>query len=135
MKKLTCLLLTLLMCVMALPAIALTVPASTSYLPDMPSMPNCPEIIRVQKEGSSVTITLDRALPSESLVMAWLLYADYSHCFLDTHPGEGNTYTANGLSLGDEWAGFDIAWVSGDVNAMAHYNAAGGLEKIGRAHV
>lgn len=132
MKKLTCLLLTLLMCVMALPAIALTVPASTSYLPDMPSMPDCPEIIRVQKEGASVTITLDRALPSESLVMAWILDADYSRYCVNGHPGAGSTYTASSLSLGDEWAGFDIAWVSGDVNAVAHYNAAGGLESVTR---
>lgn len=132
LKKLLCLTLALLMCLASFPALALTIPASTSSLPDMLSMPDCPEIIRVQKDGSSVTITLDRALPSESMVLAWILDGDYTHYWADGRPGEDSTYTASGLSAGAEWMGFDIAWVSGDVNAVAHYNAAGGLESVTR---
>lgn len=132
LKKLLCLALALLMCTLALPALALTIPTSTSSLPDMLFMPDCPEIIRVQKDGASATVTLDRPLPSESQVLAWILDADYTHYWVDGRPGEGSTYTASGLPAGAEWMGFDIAWVSGDVNAIAHYNAAGGLESVTR---
>lgn len=132
LKKLSCICLAMMLCLLALPAMALSVPQSTSKLPDMPAMPECPEIIRVQKAENSVTITLDRALPDNAQVTAWIRDADYSQYFYPAHPGENNTYTATVLTTGGEWTGFDILWYSGDVRAEAHYNAAGGLKNVTR---
>ncbi len=130
MKKLLCLCLAMLL--FALPALAEKyVPASTSKLPDMLSAPDAPQIIRVQKSGDSVAITLDRELPRESLVTA--LGRDYNHQLanISMDPG-GRVYTASGLPAGGYWMGFEIAWVDGNVNALARYNSAGGLEETVR---
>lgn len=134
MKKLLCLTLALLMCLASFPALALSIPASTSSLPDVLSMPDCPEIIRVQKDDASVTITLDRALPDNAQVTAWLRSADHCHYFYFAESGDGNTYTATAPvpTPGDEWESFDIFWHSSNVNAVAHYNTAGGLESVTR---
>lgn len=131
MKKLFCLLMILMM-ICSFAAAERYVPTSSTQLPDMLSAPECPQIIRVQRTADSVTITLDRALPDKCFVIAWIRDADYTNYFATALPGEGSTYTADGLPQGGEWTGFDIDWLSGDVNASAHYNAAGGLETVTR---
>ena len=133
MKKLLCLCLATLLC-LSCAAAEKYVPTSTTKLPDMLSAPKCPEIIRVQKTGDSVTITLAEPLPENGEVIAWLRDADHCHYFYFAEPGDGNTYTATAPvpMSGDEWERFDIWWHSGNVNAEAHYNAAGGLESVTR---
>ena len=132
MKKLSLLVLTLVLCLMTATALAADVPSSTSKLPDMPAMPESPQIVRVQKNGDTLTITLDRALPAESLVTMRGVGADGRKAEINAQPGEGNVYTAAGLPEGGQWLGVDIAWVDGDVNAVAHYNHAGGLDRVTR---
>ncbi len=129
MKKLLCLCLAALLCLSCATA-EKYVPTSSTRLPDMLSAPQCPEIVRVQTAEDSVTITLAEPLPEKALVTAWIRDAEYTHYFATALPGESNTYTADGLPLGGEWTGFDIDWLSGDVNACAHYNAGGGLESV-----
>lgn len=131
MKKLLCMLLAMLLC-LSCAAAEVYVPTSSTKLPDMLSAPECPEIIRVQKTSDSVTITLAGPLPDSAQVTAWLRDADYCHYFYLAEPGEDNIYTATVPvpTPGDEWESFDISWHSGNVNAEAHYNAAGGLESV-----
>lgn len=133
MKKLLCLCLAALLC-LSCAAAEKYVPTSSTRLPDMLSAPECPEIIRVQKTADSVTITLAEPLPDSAQVFAWLRDADHCHYFFFAEPGEGNTYTAVAPvpAAGDVWESFDISWHSGNVNAEAHYNAAGGLESVTR---
>ncbi len=134
MKKLFCLCLTMALCMLSATAFAAYVPTSTSKLPNMFKAPEAPKIIRVQKAEDSVTITLTEALPENALVFAWLRDADYSHHAFLAKPSEENTYIAivPVPTSGNEWTDFEIFWRSGDVNAKAHYNAAGGLETVAR---
>lgn len=133
MKKLLCLCLAALLCLSCAAAEAY-IPTSSTKLPDMLSAPECPEIIRVQKTADSVTITLANPLPDSAQVFTWLRDADHCHYFFFAEPGEGNTYTAVAPVpvAGDVWESFDISWHAGNVNADAHYNAAGGLETVTR---
>ena len=133
MKKLFCMLLATLM-LLSFASAEKYVPTSSTKLPDMLSAPECPEIIRVQKTADAVTVTLAEPLPENGQVIAWLRDADYSHYFYFAEPGEGYTYTAVAPvpAAGDIWESFDISWHAGNVNAEAHYNAAGGLESVTR---
>lgn len=130
MKKLLSLVLVLLL--MMTTASALDVPRTTTNLPNMFHAPDAPQIIRVQKDDAAVTITLDRELPEESLVTMLGLDADCRLVSINAVPDGDNTHTAVGLPEGGQWTGFEIAWVDGDINAMARYNAAGGLESSTR---
>lgn len=132
MKKFICLCAAILLCLSTAMAASLYVPKSSGSLPDMPAMPECPEIVRVQTTEDSVTITLTQPLPDNAQVTAWLRDADYCHYFYFAEPGDGNTYTATAPvpMPGDEWMNFDIFWYSGNVRAEAHYNAAGGLKNV-----
>lgn len=130
MKKLFSLFLAVMLCLLAATAFADDVPRSTSKLPAMQKFPDVPQIIRVQKSGDAVTITLDRALPSESLVTAVGLDAKCRIVSVNAAPGEGNTHTASGLPQGGQWDGFEIAWVDGKTNALAVYNEVGGLVRV-----
>lgn len=134
MKKLFTLFLALLLCLNVTAAFAADVPRSASKLPEWYSAPESPQIIRVQKDDGAVTITLDRALPSESLVTAKGLNAEYRIVAINGDPQPGNVYTMSGLPEGSQWTGFEIAWVDAknDVNALARYNAAGGLTSVVR---
>ena len=129
MKKLFSLFLALLLCLSATAAFAADVPRSSSKLPAWFSAPDSPQIIRVQKAADAVTITLDRELPEESLVTAKGLDAEYRIVAINGDPQGGCVYTMSGLPEGGQWTGFEIAWVDAekDVNALARYNAAGGL--------
>lgn len=130
MKKLFSVFLALMLCLAASAALADGVPRSTSKLPAMPSFPDVPQIIRVQKAGSEVTLTLDRELPRESLVTAIGLDQDCLLVTVNAAP-EGNlTHTAAALPQGVRWTAFEIAWVEGKVNALARYNEAGGLMHV-----
>lgn len=133
LKKLLCLCLAMLLC-LSLAAAEVYVPTSSTRLPDMLSAPECPEIIRGQKTADSVTITLANPLPDTAQVIAWLRDAELRHYFYFAEPSDGNTYTATAPvpMPGDEWECFDIRWHTGAVNAVAHYNAAGGLECVTR---
>lgn len=131
MKKLLCMLMAALVCLSCASA-EIYVPTSSTKLPDMLSAPECPEIVRVQKAGDAVTITLSAPLPDDAFVLAMGLDDEYMRYIDFDVPGEGNVYTANGLPQGGHWTGFDICWDSGDVRADAHYNAAGGLETVTR---
>ncbi len=132
MKKHLCLLLAAILCLLSLPASALYVPPSTSKLPDMLSMPETPQIVRVQKQGSALTITVDRALPSDALVMFLAVDADCRNVHLMANDNGDRTYSADGLPSGGQWLGMDIAWTDGYVNAVAHYNEFGGLARVTR---
>lgn len=129
MKKLLCLCLAALLC-LSYAAAEVYVPTSSTKLPDMLSAPECPEIVRVQKEGDAVTITLSAPLPDDAFVLAMGLDDEYMRYIDFDVPGEGVSYTADGLPQSGEWTGFDICWNSGEVRAEAHYNAAGGLETV-----
>lgn len=130
MKRLFSLILALILCLLSAAALADGVPRSTSKLPDMQEFPDVPQIIRVQKIGDAVTITLDRTLPSESLVTAVGLDADCRLVAVNADPGQDNTHTAAGLPQGGQWDGFEIAWVDGKTNALAVYNEVGGLVRV-----
>jgi len=134
MKKLCCLFLALLLCLSATAAFAADVPRSTSKLPEWYSAPKSPQIIRVQKAGGAVSLTLDRELPRESLVTALGLDAECRIVSVNADPVGDNVYTAVGLPAGSQWTGFEIAWVDAekDINALARYNAAGGLVSVTR---
>ena len=110
MKRLFSLILALILCLLSTAALADGVPRSTSKLPDMQEFPDVPQIIRVQKIGDAVTITLDRTLPRESLVTAVGLDADCRLVAVNADPGQDNTRTAAGLPQGGQWDGFEIAW-------------------------
>lgn len=129
MKKLLCLCLFVLLC-LSVAAAEVYVPTSSTKLPDMLDAPVCPEIIRVQKADGAVTFTLSAPLPDDALVIALGLDAEYMRYIALAESGEGNTCTADGLPQGGEWTGFEIDWPSGDMKAVAHYNAAGGLESV-----
>lgn len=134
MKKLFCLFLAMLLWLTASAALAADVPRSASKLPEWYTAPASPQIIRVQKEGSSMTLTLDRALPRESLVTATGLEREYRIAAMNAAPIGDRTYTVSSLPEGGQWTGFEIAWVDEEknVNALAHYNAAGGLVSVTR---
>lgn len=132
MKKLCSLLLALMLCMMTATAFAVDVPRSSSNLPDMPRYPDTPRIIRVQKDSASLTLTLDRELPAESLVTVLGVDADCRIVSLNAVPGEDCTHSVTGLPEGGQWMGFEIAWVDGEVNALAKYNVAGGLDSVTR---
>lgn len=129
LKKLLCLCLAMLVCLSCAGA-EIYVPTSSTKLPDMLSAPECPEIVRVQKAGGAVTLILSAPLPDDALVIALGLDAEYMRYIALADSGEGNTCTADGLPQGGAWTGFEIDWVSGDMKAVAHYNAAGGLESV-----
>lgn len=134
MKKLFVMLLTLILCLTAASALA-DVPRSTSVLPAMPGMPDCPQIVRVQKSSAGMTVTLDRPLPAESLVT--FLAIDNGCRKADVNAALDGltysvTYSAAGLPKGGQWLGMEIAWVQGGVNAVARYNVNGGLESVTR---
>ena len=131
MKKLLCLVLALI-CLLTATAFAADVPRSTTKLPNMFRAPEAPQIIRVQKDEASISITLNGELPAESLVTALGLDAECRIVSINAAPGEDNTHTAIGLPEGGQWTGFEIAWVDGSINAMAQYNAAGGLDSVTR---
>ncbi len=129
MKKLLCLCLALML--FALPALAEKyVPTSSGKLPDRLSYPDSPVLLRVQREGDAVTLTLDRELPEESLVTALGRDPDCLLFSVNLMPVEGETmvYTAAGLPEGGWWTGFEVAWVKDGVNAVARYNEAGDRE-------
>lgn len=130
MKKLFCLCAAILLCLSSAMAASLYVPKSSGSLPDIPAMPECPEIVRVQKADDAVTLTLSESLPDDAFVVALGLDAEYMRYVALAEPGEGNTCTASGLPQGGEWTGFDITWNPGNGNAVAHYNAAGGLKNV-----
>ena len=134
MKKLFSLFLALLICLSATAAFAADVPRSASKLPEWYTAPASPQIIRVQKSGDTVTITLDRELPRESLVTAKGLDEKYRTVAINGDPQPGNVYTMSGLPEGGQWTGFEIAWVDPEknINALAKYNAAGGLVNVTR---
>ncbi len=132
MKKLCCLFLALLLCLSAAAAFAADVPRSTSKLPEWYTAPDSPQIIRVQKSGADLALTLDRELPRESLVTALGLDEEYRIVSINAAPAEDDVYTVSGLPAGGQWTGFEIAWVDEDVNALARYNAAGGLVSVTR---
>lgn len=134
MKKLFSLFLALLLCLSATAAFAADVPRSASKLPEWYAAPVSPQIIRVQKDGSTVTITLDRKLPNECLVTAKGLDGEYCTVAINGNPQAGNVYTMSGLPAGAQWTGFEIAWVdaASNTNALARYNAAGGLVNVVR---
>lgn len=131
MKKLLCLCLAALLW-LSCAAAEVYVPTSSTKLPDMLSAPEYPEIIRVQTEGSTVSLTLSARLPDEAFVLAMGLYDECTRYIDFNVSSEGSVYTANGLPQGGEWTGFDICWDSEGVRAEAHYNAAGGLESVTR---
>lgn len=131
MKKLLSMVLAL-FCLMTTVAFAADVPRTTSNLPNMFRAPDAPEIIRVQKDESSVTITLDRELPAEALVTVLAVDEDCRIANINAVPGESNTHTAIGLPEGGQWMGYEIAWVDGSINALAKYNVSGGLESVTR---
>ena len=118
MKKFICLCAAILLCLSTAMAASLYVPKSSGSLPDMPAMPECPEIVRVQTTEDSVTITLTQPLPDNAQVTAWLRDADYCHYFYFAEPGDGNTYTATAPvpMPGDEWMNFDIFWYRTIIN-------------------
>ena len=130
MKKLICLCAAILLCLSTAMAASLYVPKSSGSLPDIPMMPECPEIIRVQKAGDAVTLTLSAPLPDDAFVVALGLDGETMRYVTLAEPGAGNTCTASGLPQGGEWTGFDITWNPGEGNAVAHYNAAGGLKNV-----
>ena len=134
MKKLFSLFLALLICLSATAAFAADVPRSASKLPEWYTAPASPQIIRVQKSEDTVTITLDRELPRESLVTAKGLDEKYRTVAINGDPQPGNVYTMSGLPEGGQWTGFEIAWVDPEknINALARYNAAGGLVNVTR---
>ena len=134
MKKLFSLFLALLICMSATAAFAADVPRSASKLPEWYTAPASPQIIRVQKSEDTVTITLDRELPRESLVTAKGLDEKYRTVAINGDPQPGNVYTMSGLPEGGQWTGFEIAWVDTEkaINALAKYNAAGGLVNVTR---
>ena len=134
MKKLFSLFLALLICLSATAAFAADVPRSASKLPEWYTAPDSPQIIRVQKSEDTVTITLDRELPRESLVTAKGLDEKYRTVAINGDPQPGNVYTISGLPEGGQWTGFEIAWVDPEknINALAKYNAAGGLVNVTR---
>lgn len=129
MKKLFVLFLALLICLNAAAAFAADVPRSARKLPEWYAAPAAPQIVRVQKDADTVTITLDRTLPAESLVTAKGLNSEYHLVQINGNPQPGNMYIMSGLPEGGQWTGFEIAWADAakDVNALAKYNAAGGL--------
>lgn len=130
MKKFICLCAAILLCLSTAMAASLYVPKSSGSLPDIPAMPECPEIIRVQKAGDAVTLTLSAPLPDDAFVVALGLDGETMRYVTLAEPGAGNTCTASGLPQGGEWTGFDITWNPGVGNAVAHYNAAGGLKNV-----
>lgn len=134
MKKFVSLLLVLLLCATALSALATDVPRSSANLPAYVSAPESPQIIRVQKDGDMLTITLDRELPKESLVAGLAVDDKYRIATTVTTPVSGTVYALSGLPAGGQWTGFEIAWVDTekDVNALARYNEAGGLVSVTR---
>ena len=134
MKKLFSLFLALLICLSATAAFAADVPRSASKLPEWYTAPASPQIIRVQKSGDTVTITLDRELPRESLVTAKGLDEKYRTVAINGDPQPGNVYTMSGLPEGGQWTGFEISWVDTEkaINALAKYNVAGGLVNVTR---
>ena len=127
MKKLLCLSLALVLCLMSCTAFAAKVPMTSTNLPAMPRCPAAPQIIRVQQIDDALILTLDQALPSESLVTALGLDSELRIVSVNAAPGADNTYSAAGLPAGGQWNGVEIAWVSGDVNALARYDVGGGL--------
>lgn len=130
MKKFICLCAAILLCLSTAMAASLYVPKSSGSLPDIPTMPECPEIIRVQKAGDAVTLTLSDPLSNDAFIVALGLDGEYMRYVTLAEPGAGNTCTASGLPQGGEWTGFDITWNPGVGNAVAHYNAAGGLKNV-----
>ena len=130
MKKFICLCAAILLCLSTAMAASLYVPKSSGSLPDIPAMPECPEIIRVQKAGDAVTLTLSAPLPDDAFVVALGLDGETMRYVTLAEPGADNTCTASGLPQGGEWTGFDITWNLGKGNAVAHYNAAGGLKNV-----
>ncbi len=111
-------------------ALAANVPASTQALPALPGFPACPQIIRVQNAGNSLTLTLGKSLPSESLVTVKAMDSKHYQADINAAPAGSGTYTAAGLPQGSTWLGIEIAWVSGSTNAVASYSLSGGLEKV-----
>lgn len=130
MKKLFAALLTLTLLLSAATASTISVPRSTSQLPDLPRAAEAPEIIRLQKDEGTLTLTLDRTLPEDALVTAYGLDADWHALSCAALPGEGNTYTAADLPADSLWTAFEIAWVDASGKALARYNNAGGLETV-----
>ncbi len=124
MKKLCCYVLSLMLCLMASTAFAAWVPRSASSLPDLPAGPTPPSIIRMQREGNALTLTLDRALPAGAAVTVLAIDADCRTLSFLAQPSGDNAYTAAGLPAGGQWTGVEIAWA----DALIRYNAAGGLE-------
>lgn len=130
MKKLFAALLTLMLLLSAVTASAVSVPKSTSQLPDRVRAAEAPEIVRLQKGDGTLTITLDRAMPENALVTARGIDADCHALSFAAIPGEGNTYTAADLPADSQWTAFEIAWTDVSGKALAHYNSAGGLETV-----
>lgn len=130
MKKFFAALLTLTLLLSAVTASALSVPRSTSQLPDLPRAAQAPEIIRLQKGDDTLTLTLDRDLPEDALVTVMGIDADCHVLSYAALRGEGNTYTAADLPAENQWTSFEISWTDASGKALARYNSAGGLETV-----
>lgn len=128
MKKLFAALLALALLLSVATAATISVPKSTSQLPDRVRAAEAPEIIRLQKGEGTLTLTLDRALPEDALVTAYGIDADWHSLSYAALPGEGNTYTIADLPAVSQWTAFEIAWTADSGKALARYNYAGGLE-------
>lgn len=129
MKKLLAALLTLMLLLSAVTASAISVPRSTSALPDRVRAAHAPEIIRVQKGDGLLTLTLDIALPEDARVTAYGLDDEYHTLPFAAQADAGNTYTAE-APAGIQWTGFEIEWLANGGKARARYNGAGGLETV-----
>lgn len=110
---------------------ATSVPLSTADIPSIPSAPAAPQVVRCVQSGDSVSVTFDRALPSESLLAFIALDGGYGETSV-RYSADGNTYTTQSLPSGGQWLRIDLAWVSGGVNATARYNIGGGRVQMSR---
>lgn len=128
MKKWICLCLAMLLCLLSAAGLAEYVPTSASKLPAMPSAPDAPRILRLQRADGAMTLTLDWALPSPSRVTCLGRDADCQLVAIAAASGEDGVYSAEGLPDGGWWTGVEIAWA----DVRAEYNAAGGLARITR---
>ena len=132
MKKLLCLTLALVLCLMSLPALAVYVPTSTSKLPDMPSVPQAPAINRVQHVDGMLILHFDPEWPDGATLTARYATADGRVTYINAQPIDGYALAAETPAYDGWWSGYDLAWTTNGVYVLARYNAAGGLESTTR---
>ena len=129
MRKLICTLLALLLC-LSFAAAEVYVPLSTSKLPEMPDAPEAPVIIRVQKADDSVILTLDPEWPDGATLTAYYSGGDHRVTHVNAQPLDGFTMEAASPAGDGWWSGYSLAWTANGDALLAHYNAAGGLERV-----